>query len=203
MQLNQDVAYLTGFVIGDGNVSSKSGNYLVRAVEENEIFINSFAELFEKVFNRKPKVYFDRYNNSYVAWIHSKQIWEHFVNDLEVPSGDKSTTVKVPNWIKICDESIKAAFLRGLFDAEGSVIPIKNKSKNNVQISFKVNNQVLGSEVFEILKELGIDARLYLYEYPREKFSMIHINGRERCKQFLEKVGFNHQIKKQKLIQLL
>src|SRR3989338_3871474 len=84
-----NLAYLIGFITGDGNLSSA---YLVRAVEENEEFINSFSTLFDNEFGRRPKVYFDRFNGSFVAYLHSKSIWQQ-INEAGVPLGDTSRIV--------------------------------------------------------------------------------------------------------------
>jgi hypothetical protein len=46
MNITPEISYVTGFIIGDGNLSKSS--YLIRAVEENEEFIRIFAEIFEK-----------------------------------------------------------------------------------------------------------------------------------------------------------
>ena len=47
-----EMAYLAGFIIGDGNISNE--DYRIRAVEENEMFIKFFAETFGKTFGKTP-----------------------------------------------------------------------------------------------------------------------------------------------------
>jgi len=114
LELTEDTAYVTGFLVGDGDISQ---GYIVRAVEENEEFIKKFADMFLSAFNRMPKIYFDKYNNSFVVYVHSKAIWEYFANVLNIPKGTKSRTVRIQNQIKNGREAIRCALLSGLFDA--------------------------------------------------------------------------------------
>lgn len=194
---NEDLNYLMGFIIGDGNLSSK---YLVRAVEENKEFIQEiFARKFSKVFKRMPKIYFDSYNNSFVAYVHSKKIWTIFKH-LGIPSGNKSRIVRVPKTVKE-DSKLRCSLLCGLFDAEGSVIEMKDSHHKNgyLRIQMKVHNHGLAKDVFEVLSLEGIKSNLYEYN----DFSMIHINGKKQASIFVEKIGFEHPIKAKKLRALL
>ncbi len=197
--LNEKLAYLIGFILGDGNVAGRYVNYLIRAVEENEEFMKSFVDKFAKVFHVTPKIYFDKYNNSFVAYIYSKTLWEFFVNKLKIPAGDKSTTVRVSKEIMNSPANVKSAFLSGIFDAEGSVI----NSKGYAIIQFKVDNNGLAKDVFDMLKSLDLNPKLNNYEYSYEKFSIIRLNGKNQCKLFSEKIGFSHPVKTEKLMKFL
>ena len=126
--LTPEMAYAAGFIIGDGNLSD---GYRIRAVEENEEFMKAFVESFGKAFGKTPKIYFDRYNNSFVAYLYSKKIWGFLTTELEIPAGNKSRTVRIPSKIKTSADEIKSAFLSGIFDAEGSVTKVKDSHHPN------------------------------------------------------------------------
>lgn len=194
MEVNEDVAYVAGFVIGDGNLSK---SYLVRAVEENALFINLFSEIFQRAFNERPKIYFDHFNNSFVAYLYSRPIWEFLVNELNIPSGNKSRTVRIPSKIISSEMKIKTAFLSGIFDAEGSIIRTKDSHHPNgyTRIQFKVHNNELAEDIYKLLLELKFKPRIY--KYP--EFSMVNLHGTSQCQLFLEKIGFKHPIKSDKL----
>jgi hypothetical protein len=189
--MNKDLAYLMGFIIGDGNLGQ---GYIIRAVEEHKEFIESYTNLFEKVFNRRPKIYFDKFNNSYVAYLHSKAIWNFFVSN-GIPSGTKSRTARLPSEIR--DTEFAKYFISGIFDAEGSIFLMKDSHHMNgyPRIQFKIHNHGLTKDIFDELVGIGLKPRLYKYK----EFSMIHINGRKQCKIFHVNVGFQHPIKKRKL----
>ena len=199
MKHEQKLAYLAGFIIGDGNLGD---GYIIRAVEENKNFIkNVFSEMFIEVFGRKPKVYFDRYNNSYVAYLHCKNIWGFLAKDVGIETKTKSRTVKTPDMIVRGSDHVKAAFLSGIFDAEGSVILMKDPHHKNgyLRIQLKMCSSELVEEISLSLSGLGIRNSLYHYK----EFSMIQINGKKQCRKFNEIIGFNHCSKNQKLMALL
>lgn len=194
-ELTKDMAYVTGFIIGDGNISQ---SYIVRAVEENENFIKDFAGIFFLAFGRMPKIYFDKYNNSFVAYVHSKEIWTYLANVMKIPKGTKSRIVRIPEEVKHSNEEIKCALISGLFDAEGSVIKMKDPihhPKGYLKIQFKVNNKDLAKDVYDILIELGFKPRLYNYN----DFSMVNLHGRSQGKLFIQKIGFRHPAKNAKI----
>jgi len=195
LPITPEIAYITGFLIGDGNISD---DYRIRAVEENEDYIGFFAEMFGKAFGKSPKIYFDKYNNSFVAYVYSKEIWEFLVTELEIPKGNKSRIVKIPSKIRDSAEKIKSAFLSGIFDAEGCVTKVKDSHhpRGYLKIQFKVVNRGLVEDVSGVLKDLGIGCKVYHYN----GFSLVYILGKTQSKLFLEKVGFKHPKKHEKLI---
>ncbi|HIH22428.1 TPA: hypothetical protein HA238_01740 [Candidatus Micrarchaeota archaeon] len=167
-------------------------------MEENENFIKGFAETFFLAFGRMPKIYFDKYNNSFVAYVHSKEIWNYLANVMEIPKGTKSQIVRIPDEVKHSNEEIKCALISGLFDAEGSVIKMKDPihhPKGYLKIQFKVHNKDLARDVYDILIELGFKPRLYNYN----EFSMVNLHGRSQGKLFIQKVGFRHPAKNAKI----
>ena len=193
--MNPELAYVAGFIIGDGNLSDK---YLIRAVEENKDFLKEiFCKKFYETFGIFPKVYFDRYNNSYVAYLHSKKIWNVFVKELNIPNGDKSKIVRIPEEIRFSDNLTKAAFLSAIFDAEGSAIIMKDSHHPHgyIRIQLKVHNEKLAKDIFDLLNNLEIKPKIYFYD----GFAVLQINGKKQCKLFLEKVGFKHPLKNEKL----
>lgn len=189
----ENLAYLAGFIIGDGNLSK---GYLIRAVEENRDFIEHFSDIFLGVFGRRPKIYFDKYNNSYVAYIHSKRIWNFLVR-FGIPPGNKSRTVRIPEKIMRSEKHVLCSFLSGIFDAEGSVfLMMDSRHKSGyIRIQLKMHNNSLVKEIYEKLVFLGIKPRIYKYD----DFSMIQINGRKECKKFHDMIGFGHPIKNGKI----
>ena len=190
-EMNEDLAYLLGFIIGDGNLGQ---GYIVRAVEEHKEFIEQYSDVFENVFNRRPKIYFDKYNNSYVAYLHSKKIW-NFLVECEIPHGTKSRTARLPSQLK--NSRHAKDFISGIFDAEGFVIMMRDPHHVNgyLRIQFKIFNHDLAKDIFDELIGIGLSPRLYNYN----EFSMIHLNGKKQCKLFHDNIGFRHPIKKSKL----
>jgi len=145
-----------------------------------------------------------------------------------VPRGDKrKSNPFLPVTILNSDKSIRAAYLRRVFDDEGNVYVSKSKKaiclSRSMDCSHKygsvnlkkqkwlygfsdipINNLILGE--YLLLKELGIDAKLYpegIYRSINERTTAkwrIQIAQQDNLKLFDEKIGFNHTKKKEKLI---
>lgn len=198
-EITPEMAYLTGFIIGDGNLSL---DYRVRVVEEDENYIKIYSQLFEKVFGKKSTITFDKYNNSFVAYVCSKKIWSFFVDELGIPKGTKSRIVRIPEKIMNGNNDLKAAVLSGLFDAESSVIIMKDKihhPRGYLKIQLKVYNLGLANDIFKLLSELNLKPRIYNYN----EFSMVNLHGKMQGRMFLEKIGYRHPRKDEKLRRFL
>lgn len=202
IKLTKNISYLIGFMIGDGNLAADCSKNLVRMSEENEELVYEIKDMFRKEFNENMKIYFDTYNNSFVLYKYSEKLWKYFVDEMKILSGTKSRIVRVPDQIMKTTDENKAAFLSGIFDAEGSVLNIKQKKshpRGYLRIQFKVSSKNLAHEIYILLQELGMKPRIHNYEYRKEICSFIHLNGKEQGKLFLKKVGFKHRIKNKKL----
>lgn len=198
--LTENLAYLIGFIIGDGNL--KKSDYCVRAVEENKEFIeNVYAKIFSEIFGVKPKIYFDKYNGSYVAYKHSKAIYNQLV-ELGIPAGTKSRAVRVPERVmKSQSKEIQSCFLSGLFDAEGSIINMRDSHHKNgyPRTQLKVCSHGLVIDIYNLLQNLGMSPKIYRYGW----FSVLNLNGKKQCKAFQDNVNFKHPLKNKKLRMLL
>lgn len=191
--MDENLGYLIGFMIGDGNLSNK---YLVRACDKNKEFIdNVFVKKFRTVFKITPKVYFDKYNNSFVVYAYSKEAWE-ILKSFGVIPGTKSRTVRILYDLKE-KSNIRCSIISGLFDAEGSIILMTDAHHKNgyLRIQLKVHNRGLAKDIFEILLLEDIKAKIYNYK----EFSIVQINGKKQCYNFNKRIGFKHPVKAKKL----
>ena len=97
------------------------------------------------------------------------------------PYGRKNTIIKIPEVIfNHKDKTIKIAFLRGLFDTDGS-LSFDRKTKNSnlfkknrhyyPRISFSTTSQILALQTIWLLQELGFTPSLFI-KIPKK----IHYN---------------------------
>lgn len=190
--MDKNLGYIIGFIIGDGNLSKK---YMIRACDADKDFMeNVFIKKFKTYFKITPRVYFDKYNNSFVAYVYSKEVW-NTLKKLGIPPGTKSRSVRILKTLK--ESKIRCSVVSGLFDAEGSVIQMFDTHHKNgyLRIQLKVHNRGLAEDIFDILKAEKIKARIYNYN----EFSLIHINGKQQCYNFNKIIGFKHPKKAKKL----
>lgn len=164
-----EFAEICGIHAGDGYLRGKdhrneldiSGN-----LEEKEYYENNLSALFRKVFDIEIICKHFPSRNTYGFVVRDKNIVE-ILHDAGFPYGNKSTIVKIPEFVLNSEDSeIHASFLRGLFDTDGCVHFWKrNKGKYG---EFKKNH----------------------HYYPIIKFTTVSIKLSEGIKTLLEKMGF-------------
>ena len=151
-----DLAEYIAVVLGDGNISrfDRTERLIISCNSKNTGFVNRYALLTKKIFKKDPtvsKVY--NVNNIRIS-IYQKEISRR----LGVPSGNRKDIVyKLPNWIKGSRE-FSIRFLRGLFEAEGSLSIHKPTSTYNFQFCNK--NDSLLRIVEGIIRSLGFNSEV-------------------------------------------
>ena len=185
------LSYILGFVLGDGNISRTK--FLVRLYDQNLQFVKTVLKPeFTESFGVEPGISFDKSNNSYVLHKRSEAVWNQ-LHDLGVPAGRKARIIVVPDTINSADVAEKAAFLSGVFDAEGS------------QTSFtEVDRHPRGYDYFEVkmyspkfidgLQKLLLDVsaefqpRVYHYSYG----SILRLNGKRQLELVCSRLNLMH-----------
>ncbi|WP_254807948.1 LAGLIDADG family homing endonuclease [Natronosalvus amylolyticus] len=153
-EFDEDLCYLFGFVVGDGDisVSRRGGNRgLVRISNSDELLLERAADIIDAKFDKQVEVeYHDdrvpciRLNSATVARLFANLGMECPKNDLEIDS--RLTT---------CEHA--DAFLRGLLDADGSV---SNRSNGGSSIHFSTISEPLAKQVQLMLETYGVNARV-------------------------------------------
>lgn len=120
------------------------------------------------------------------------------VLDLGMPSGRKSKIVFVPECIMKGTEEIRTAFLRGLFDCDGSV----NKRGH---IDYACISKMLVDDIRLLLFDFGIKNKYYYKsrlgsDNHRSDIHRICITEYESRMIFNDKIGFNASKKRDRLV---
>ncbi len=173
------IAYILGFVLGDGNIS-RSG-FLVRLYEQNLQFVQTVLKpRFSECFGVEPGISFDKSNNSYVLHKRSEVVWRQ-LHDSGVPPGRKARIIVVPEHISLADSTIKSAFVSGVFDAEASQTLFVEADRHprgypyfEVKMYSPTFIEGLGKLLVGISDEFK--PRIYHYDYG----SILRLNGRKQ-----------------------
>lgn len=202
-----ELASLLGHCFGDGSIT-----FLKREFH----YMNTDENLVEKV-----KYYIKRVFGIEIIQAKKNRITcSTLVGELLIligaPFGDKLRSEKnVPKWIYHGTVEIRKAFLRAVFDDDGSVLRTKKYASKNINLHFarysskKENLRKLLTSIKKLLRSLGIRV---LGPYQRSTYSKkgrtrclmyILISDRENMKRFLKKVGFFHRAKLDKLRELV
>jgi len=183
--LSPELAQIVGYIQGDGH---KASEYSFRMTEVDQSTIQSYCSLFHQVFRINPAVnprlgteeptYSIDVNNAYIL----RFLESNFPNIFA-----KSRELHVPTILLAASNSIKQAYLRGLFDAEGTVV-------NSVR--FCSYSSRLRREIQFLLYQLNIPASKH------QKTHTVSIGSANGILQYAQQIGFSSQTKTQKLQQL-
>ena len=154
-ELDEDLAYLFGLLVGDGCVSiGKRSHYRVIFVNNDVELVSSFKNLMKKYFDLEPsgEVY---KNGSYHLEYYSKLVVEFFV-----ACGVTYTTAldkKIPFVIKRSSKNCFMAFIKGLMDTDGSCyVSYNDDGKMSCEVSLSTSSEQLGREIQSVLLNIGV-----------------------------------------------
>lgn len=153
---NEDLAELIGVVLGDGNIGKfpRTESLRIVANSKNKGFIKRYARIVKKVFNQKPSVRKRKDSNAVDIRIYQKFISKR----LGIPSGAKQHLFHVvPQWV-LADKKYVVRYLRGLYEAEGSVS--YHKPTYTHKFNFSNSNQSLLKNVYQLMSQLGFRVNL-------------------------------------------
>lgn len=123
-----ELGYILGVLSGDGNLQkTASGNYNIRLQTVAPEFAGRFKTCLERWLGKpvwiRVYLYASGFNptprNRYIIIGSSKQAYQF----LKSTGASGTRTWRVPALVKNGGRSIKAGYLRGLFDSEGSLAP--------------------------------------------------------------------------------
>lgn len=189
-RLNSDLSWWIGVVKGDGYVNHK-WKYVKLEVTDKD-FRDRWARVGISLFDMEPKISYNKNKGSYIAKFNSKLL----VKFLDGFGRFGRYCWDVPTPILKSGFAIKSAFLRGLFDAEGSV----KGSPRQHEISFISVNKKAASSVKKILGELGVNSRIKSESRKNGRvYQVIRIYGFENLRKFNFSVKFTINRKSEKL----
>ena len=130
--LTPELAYVVGYVSGDGHLKPPKGGKWEIIAESwtDKKILESVNLIIKKCFG----------------------IVGSLNKNVEIPVGKKSDKVNVPRVIRNASDAIRKSYLRGWFDAEGFV----TRSHGRKQIEFFVNNKRVSKWVSNQLSGFGV-----------------------------------------------
>jgi intein/homing endonuclease len=185
--MNEDIAYYLGLLIGDGCLT----------IEHRIIFSNKDEDILKKYFSISKnifKVKNVRHINDSVDYVVADVYLKKYLDLIGVSNADSHNKI-IPNCIMVSSKNCVSAFIKGLFDTDGTV---DNRSVSYTTVSFK-----LAKQVQVILLNYGIISNLYKKTDKNGRISYrITITG-NNVQIFMEEIGFLCQYKKEKGLSLI
>lgn len=172
------LAFLIGLVLGDGNITKFPRTECLRIAlaEKYPGLIEYTKKIIVEVFKKTPNIRKVKDSACYTVTIYQNAI-SHRIG---VPSGDRSQlNFKIPNWISE-NKIFLINFLRGLFEAEGSLsIHLPTCTYN---FAFTNKNKSLLKNVEKSLKLLGY--------HPEVRPVAIRLRKRAEVESFKQLINF-------------
>ncbi len=207
--LTENKAYLLGAILGDGilYIPKKKGQYetCIRIFDKDISNLNRYKKLFKEEFNTIGIIKIDRNENCHKNSLHlnNSKLTRELSNEYPMLI-KKSRETYVDNIIFTEEPKIRASFISGLFDAEGSV------SEHTVNMSS--SSHMLVKQIKLLLSYWGIRARI-IEEYqkdrsinghvlPNNKYYLLSINSKD-CILFQKYINFRSISKINKLNKLI
>jgi hypothetical protein len=151
LKQNGDLAELIGVTLGDGSIHKYARTEGLRIVSNanNQGFIERYANIVERVFEKKPSVTRRRQSNAVDIRLYQK----HISSRLCIPAGARAAlNIKVPLWIGK-KKPYLIRFLRGLYEAEGSYCV--HAPTYTYKFLFSNSNASMRKIVFDFTRQIG------------------------------------------------
>ena len=197
---NSDLAYLSGYHLGDGYLEdinktlnrNNKGGYEIDYADKDKNQVELINKIINKEFNYKLRIYNHKTDNKWMARGYSKAFHWFLNKNLEIPYGRKCI-VKIPAWIYYHKNFLRH-FISGFFDAEGDISRTINKKYDNkeyyilrIQLAQKDKNILL--EIQKVLEDY-FSIKSYIHKkWNQNGFSLI-IKSNRRVKLFYQNITF-------------
>ncbi len=147
--LNHDLAYLLGYTIGDGNISADRMQWS----EQDQGTVNLLTSICAKLSHEPLGVHQRKYQNSNLVYSPAHGITVAALGAYPSATRTGQECRAVPLEISRASNDAVAAFLSGVFDAEGSV---HYTSKGAGMISLTVTSRLLRDQIYMLLQRFDI-----------------------------------------------
>ncbi len=188
VKIDENFAQMLGYMLGDGNAQ---GLRTVCFTDKSLKNIQFYSDII-KLFGLNPKIKIKERNRLLVHSVNFRR----FLNEIEPSMLAKSKKRKIPQTICRSPKNIVASFLKGLYDAEGSV---KHHS-----VVLCTTSEHITQSVQLLLLRFGIISHVYDQDNSKSTFGggivhQIAISHPASLKIFEENIGFSDIKKRSKL----
>ncbi len=190
-EIDENFAQFLGYYIGDGCIE----NDRITFFEQNKEVALDYKKKFDKFFNINSSYKFRKSKNYHQLRFTSRPLVRLIRN--EFPEIKKALNSEIPEKILKSEDKVVAAFLRGLFDAEGY-------SSKNQRIGIGMNNKLLVKQLQILLLRFSIISSFLEYNNEQNPYSKnirytLDISEKKSLELFKKYVGFSFSEKMKKL----
>lgn len=166
------LAKIIGAHIADGYLQKVGLGYSIKISDGREDTIKICAKWIEDKFNLKPRIRFDKRDNTWTCWFNNKIIGRYFENIFDMKPGKKSHIAKEPILIKRSTYEIRKAFALGVLTFDGGV-------KTSGTIALSSMSKSLINDIYDILALDAIKVNK-LYNPKKGSWLIESVSGRDK-----------------------
>jgi len=203
VKLTKDLAYLLGYICGDGCLvnpyfsfkKKKKMGCIISIYEESEQHLkNVIKPLFLEIFDLKVNVVPSSNENSYNITFTSKVIHTFLTKVFDLPFGKKSGKLKIPDLIKKSPKDIQIAFIQGMYDSDGTIYWYREGKRIITKIAIKQATKLMLDEIKEVLDRLKIKSNGPYWDRRAGVWSL-EIKDKKSLRLFKHYINFRHHKK--------
>ena len=188
--LDIPLAQFIGYWIGDGNTEKER----VCLSEQDPQLSNYYAEHAKKLFNANVQVKHRKEKGYFETRIYGKPIVKFLQS--EFPEKHGALESEIPKKVLRSPDNVVAAFLKGIFDAEGYV--------SDRGLGLGINNKKLAKQLQLALLRFGIITSVHPYDNRRNPYSKnirytLQTRETRSLELFQKQIGFSSEAKNKKL----
>ncbi|MDQ3374342.1 MAG: hypothetical protein M3521_10705, partial [Acidobacteriota bacterium] len=193
--LNADLAFLLGALTAEGSIQKERIEFTNNEGE----FADEFIKVWERVFPtcrlhrwlREPSGYGKK------KWWQMQIVSQQIVKFLQnLGLNGKSHEKQIPETILCSSKVTVAAFLRGLYEGDGSV---EKSGRSLLRVTLTSNSAEMLKQTQILLLRFGIVASLFCDASHGRKTHRLCATGKENLQKFAEKIGFFSNTKREAL----
>ncbi len=182
--ITPEFAKFLGYYLGDGSIEEDR----ITLSEQREEVALKYKKQFDKLFNITSHYRFRKDKNYYQLRFTSRPL-VRFIKAEFFPETKKTLNAVIPEKILSSDTKIISGFLKGIFDAEGYLDPLRN-------VGIATINKTLIQQIQLLLLRFGIVSSFIEYDNNKNPYSKKHIfklqiGEKQSLELFKEHIGFS------------
>ncbi len=202
-KMTEELAEEIGWHVGDGSMNyySNKGLYQLRGhLKDDRLhYLDYISNHYKKLYNLEPNI-----RNMVSTGVLGFQIWSDAIVSFKhcvigLPLGKKGN-IQIPE--SVLKKKYFFAFVRGLFDTDGSIYFENKRGKPYPRIDIKTTSEALANGVYSRLMMYGINACIYEYKRIEKNwnnlFSVI-IRGYPNITKWMDKIGTSNPKHRKKM----
>ena len=194
VELDEKLAYETGFHIGDGNLYSKNRTHKItysgNLQNEETFYLEILKPLLEELFGVQPKEKRWEERNAILLVINSKKVANFKIDVLGLPNG-KKTHIRIPEQIKE-DPKLLRECLKGIGDTDFSVSFKKTRrgTYSEPRMDLFCRSIELADEIEDALLSMQFTVKRKTKTRRGYLENRIRLHGKRNLELWLNTIGF-------------